>query len=204
QTFRPILVHVTPGVLLLGVIDERVHIALERSIAARRVCVESAARLDGEVRRLLHRLDGKVPRRLDHDTTLAADPGNDGGPVFIVVAAAGLALLAPATRAAAQRLLAAPCGLALVAGGVREVIGFHRPCQLALHLIGQGGIAQPPAPAIACTAMHPYSQNIRTRLLTAGYTPIITRTSTCLPPHSSPYSAPLWMAKAEGETMDWK
>src|SRR5262249_48610934 len=47
-----------------------------------------------------------------------------------------------------------------------------------------------------------YSQNIRTRLLTAGYTPIITRTSTCLPPHSSPYSAPLWMAKAEGETMD--
>src|SRR5262245_8806915 len=95
-----------------------------------------------------HRLDGKVPRRLDHDPSLAADPRDDGGPIFVVVAAAGLALLPPATGSAAQRLLAASCGLALVAGGVLEVIGFHRPCQLALHLIGQGGIAQPPTPAI--------------------------------------------------------
>src|SRR5712664_5023603 len=39
QTLRPILVHVTPGVLFPGVIHERVHIALERSIAARRVRV---------------------------------------------------------------------------------------------------------------------------------------------------------------------
>jgi hypothetical protein len=30
-----------------------------------------------------------------------------------------------------------------------EVIRFHRAFQLAVHLIGQGGIAQPPAPAIA-------------------------------------------------------
>src|SRR5207249_1020767 len=43
----------------------------------------------------------------------------------------------------------------LVTGGVVEVIGFHGACQLAVGFIGEGRIAQPPAPAIARTAMHP-------------------------------------------------
>src|SRR4030095_15303028 len=36
-----------------------------------------------------------------------------------------------------------------MAGSVVEVFACHRPLQLAVHLIRQGGIAQPPAPAIA-------------------------------------------------------
>src|SRR5215831_11690196 len=36
-----------------------------------------------------------------------------------------------------------------------QVVGFDRPCQLPLHLVRQGGIAQPPAPARARPAMHP-------------------------------------------------
>jgi hypothetical protein len=39
--------------------------------------------------------------------------------------------------------------LALLASGVIEFIGFNGSLQLTLHLIGQGGIAQPPTPAIA-------------------------------------------------------
>jgi hypothetical protein len=57
-------------------------------------------------------------------------------------------------RSATQRLLATAFRLPLVAGRVVEVIGFHRPFQLARHLIGQGGIAQPPAPPIAVPDMH--------------------------------------------------
>src|SRR2546423_10639763 len=34
-----------------------------------------------------------------------------------------------------------------------------------------------------------YSQNIRTHLPAEGYAPIISYTSTCLPPHHHPYSA---------------
>jgi hypothetical protein len=45
---------------------------------------------------------------------------------------------------------------------------------------------------------NPYSQNIRTRLPTEGYAPIIARTSTCLPPHHHPYSASIGTAKAKG------
>src|SRR2546425_11344459 len=50
----------------------------------------------------------------------------------------------------------------------------------------------------------PYSQNIRTCLPTRCYAPTIARTWACLLLHSSPYSASLWTAKAEGEAMDWK
>ena len=51
----------------------------------------------------------------------------------------------------------------------------------------------------------PYSQNIRTRLPTEGYTPIIVRAATCLPLHSHSYSASIEIAKAEGERrMDGK
>src|SRR5439155_15471186 len=36
-----------------------------------------------------------------------------------------------------------------------EVIGFDRPVQLAADLIGEGGIAEPPTPAIAGADMDP-------------------------------------------------
>src|SRR6266446_10392203 len=141
--------HVTTGIFLLRVIDKRMHIALQRLIAARRVGVEPTARLHGEVSCLLHRLDGEITGRLDDNSPLATDPGDDGRPVFVIMAPTGLALLPATTRAASQRLLATACRLPLVAGGVVEVIGFHSPCQLAMHLIGQSGIAQPPTPTIA-------------------------------------------------------
>src|SRR5215831_6164012 len=129
EALRPILMHVPMGIFLPGVIDKVVHIALERAIAAGRVRIEPTARVRGEIRCLLDRLDGKVPRHLDHDTSLAADPRDDGGPIFVVVAAAGLALLTPATGSAAQRLLAASFGLALVAGGVIEVAQCLAVCR---------------------------------------------------------------------------
>src|SRR5713101_7378970 len=50
----------------------------------------------------------------------------------------------------------------------------------------------------------PYSQNIRTFLPIGCSAPTIARTWACLQPHSYPYSASLWTAKAEGEAMDWK
>jgi hypothetical protein len=71
------------------------------------------------------------------------------------MAPAGLAFLAAPTRAASQYLLPAVWRLALVPGRVIEFIRFHRACQLAPHLIGQGGIAQPPAPAIAGPDVYP-------------------------------------------------
>src|SRR4029453_2774791 len=74
---------------------------------------------------------------------------------FVIVAPTGLAFLAAPPRAAAQRLLPALRRLALVAGRVIEVIRLDRPVQLALHLIGQGRIAQPPAPPIAGPDMDP-------------------------------------------------
>jgi hypothetical protein len=136
QTLRAILVHVTPGVLFPGVIHEFVHVALERPIAARRVGVEPTARLHGEVSGLLHRLHGEIAGRLKDDRPLPTDPGDNRGPVFVIMAPAGLAFLPTATRAAAQRLLSTAFRLPLVARGVVEVIGFYSPLQLALHLIG--------------------------------------------------------------------
>src|SRR6266446_3083651 len=88
--------HVTTGIFLLRVIDKRMHIALQRLIAARRVGVEPTARLHGEVSCLLHRLDGEITGRLDDNSPLATDPGDDGRPVFVIMAPTGLALL-PAT-----------------------------------------------------------------------------------------------------------
>src|SRR5215470_3039842 len=141
--------HVTTGILFLRMIDELVHVALHCPIATRGVRIESAPRLDREVGRFLHCLDGKVPRRLDDHGPLATDPGNNGRPVFVIVAPARLALLAASTHTASQGFLPALLPLALVARRVIELIRFDRPLQLAVHLIGQGGIAQPPAPAIA-------------------------------------------------------
>src|SRR5213593_3103406 len=101
--------HVTTGIFLLGVIDELVHIALHRSIAAGGVGVEPTARLHGEGSCLLHRLDGEITGRLDDNSPLATDPGDDGRPVFVIMAPTGLALLTATTRAASQRLRATAC-----------------------------------------------------------------------------------------------
>src|SRR5687768_8280078 len=105
--------------------------------------------MDGEVRGLLHCLHGEISGRLEDDGPLATDPGDNRGPVFVVVPPTGLAFLAATTRAASQRLRPALRRLALVPSRVIELIGFDRALHPALHLVGQGRIAQPPAPPIA-------------------------------------------------------
>src|SRR5215472_14391594 len=107
QTLGPIFMDITPRVFLLGVIDEVMRIALERPIAAGGVRIEPTARLDGEVRGLLYCLHRKISGRLDDHSPLTTDPGNNRGPVFVVVPPAGLAFLAASTRAASQYLLPA-------------------------------------------------------------------------------------------------
>src|SRR5262252_743371 len=76
QTLRPILVHLTTGILFLGVIHELMEVSRERPITAGGVGEESAAPLHDDVGGLLHRLDRKVPRRLNHDPAMATDPGD--------------------------------------------------------------------------------------------------------------------------------
>src|SRR4029434_7228947 len=126
-------------------------VSCERPITAGGVGEESAAPLHDDVGGLLHRLDRKVPRRLHHDTAVATHPGDNGRPILVIMAPPRLAFLAATPGGAPQRLLAARLVLSLLTGGVVEVIRFNRPCQLAMHLIGQRGIAEPPAPAIAGT-----------------------------------------------------
>src|SRR5262245_62594499 len=116
------------------------HLALQGSIAARRVCVEPTARLHGEVRRLLDRLHSEIAGRLDDDRPLSTDPSDNRRPILVIMATTGLAFLPLATRAAPQRLLATAWRLPLVPGGVVEVIGFHGTCQLAVGFIGEGRI----------------------------------------------------------------
>src|SRR6266702_6493446 len=94
QALGSILVHFPTRVFLLGVIDIRMEVSLQRPIATRRVRIESTACLDGEVGGLLYCLNSKIPRRLDDDTPLAADPSDDRGSVFVVMAPPGLPFLA--------------------------------------------------------------------------------------------------------------
>src|SRR5262245_50719851 len=126
QTLSAIFVHVPTGVRFLGVISERMHIALQRPIAAGRIGLEPAAYLHGQVGGLLDRLHREIFGRVDHHGTLAAGPRDDRRAIFVVMAPARLALLTTTTRSAPQRLLPALLGLSLVAGGMREVIRFHR------------------------------------------------------------------------------
>src|SRR5262249_2795162 len=121
--------------------------------AAGRVGIEATACLDCQVRRLLHRLHREISGRVDDDRPPAADPGDNRWPIFVVMPATRFTLLAAPTCPASQVLFSAVFRLALLAGGVIEVIGFDGAFQLAMHLIGHGGIAQPPAPAIAGAAM---------------------------------------------------
>src|SRR5262245_26063763 len=141
--------HVTARIFLLRVIDELMQVALQRPIATRRVGVEPTARLHRHVGGLLHRLHREIAGRLEDDCSLATDPGDNGGLVFVIMPPTGSALLATTTGAASQRFLATALRLSLLASGVIEVIRFHGALQLPLHLVGQGGIAQPPTPAIA-------------------------------------------------------
>src|SRR5215831_15828730 len=148
--------HSSTLILFLCVIDILVHIALHRPITARRVRVEPTARLDCDLGRLLHRLHREIFGRLDDDRSLATDPRNNGGPVFVIMASTRLVFLAATTRTAPQGLLPALLGLALLTRGVVEVIRFDGPFPLTLHCIGQRSIAQPPAPPITGADMDPH------------------------------------------------
>jgi hypothetical protein len=101
QVLGSIRVHVTTRLCLLRMLDERVHGALQRSIAASGVRLAPTACLDCHVGRLLHRGDCAIPARLHHDGTLAAHPGEARRPVFVVMTTARLMLLAAPTRPAA-------------------------------------------------------------------------------------------------------
>ena len=85
---------------LLRMIDARMSIAFERPIAAGGVRREPTPHCDGEVSGLLPRADGTSLHGLDHDRPLAADPRDDGRPVFLIMATARLARLAATTRPA--------------------------------------------------------------------------------------------------------
>src|SRR5215831_14867951 len=113
-----------PCIFLPRVVDIVVHVALERAIAAVRVRVEPTACSHGDLGCLLYRLHREIFGRLDDDIPLTTDPGDDRRPIFVIVAPTGLAFLAAPPRPAAQRLLPAVLGLALVSGGVIEVVGF--------------------------------------------------------------------------------
>jgi hypothetical protein len=126
QTLRPILMHLPTRVFLLRVIDEFVHVALQRSVATRRVGIEPTARVYRDVSGLLYRLDREISGRLYDDRPLATDPGDDRGPVFVVMPPTGLTLLASTPRSTSQRFWPALLGLAFVPSDVVELIRF--PC----------------------------------------------------------------------------
>src|SRR4029453_13253609 len=102
EALRPILMHVPTGIFLPCVIDEFVHIALHRPVAAGRVCIEPTARVAGEVCSLLNVLHSEIFVRLDDARPLATDPGDERRTVFIVVPPTGLAFRAAPTRSATQ------------------------------------------------------------------------------------------------------
>src|SRR5687768_9750900 len=116
--------HVTACILLLRMIDELMAVSLQRPIAPGRVGIQPTARLDRTVGRLLHGLDGKILDRLHDDSPVTAHPRDHGGPIFVIMAPAGLALLAAPTRPTSQGLLAPLFRLPLVASGVIEFIRF--------------------------------------------------------------------------------
>src|SRR2546430_9786993 len=115
------------GVFFLRMIDDLVHVALHRPIAAGGVGIEPTTGSHRDVGRLLYRLHREIFGRLDDNSPLATDPRDDRGPVFVIVAPARLTFLAATSRSAAQRRLPALCRLALVAGRVTEFIRFDRP-----------------------------------------------------------------------------
>src|SRR5215471_21171603 len=99
--------HLSTRVFLLRMIDKLVQVASHPPVAAGGVCIQPTARSHREVCRLLYRLDREITGRMDHDSSLAADPGDDGGPVFVIMAPSGLAFLPAPTRTAPQCFLPA-------------------------------------------------------------------------------------------------
>ena len=101
QTLGPLLVPVpTCGFLLRGMHSVR-RLARAPPVAAGRVRSERTADLPGEVGGLLPRLDRTGPGRVDHAAPLTAPPGDERGPLLVVLARPGLAWrAAPPWRAA--------------------------------------------------------------------------------------------------------
>jgi hypothetical protein len=149
QTLGPILVPVPAGILWLRMLDELMPVARHGPVAPGRVRIAPPARTHCDRGGLLPGLHRESSGPLEDDSALATAPRNTRGPGVVIMAPAGLALLALATPPAAPRLLAAPGGVALVAGGVIEGIGRDWPVQLALSFVSQGGLAAPPTPALA-------------------------------------------------------
>src|SRR5262245_8819337 len=137
-------------------IDELVLVARQRPIATGRVRVERTACLHCNVGSLLDRLHREIFGRLEDDRPVATDPGDNRGPVFVIVPPPGLTLLAATPCAVSQRFLPTLFRLTLLSSDMIELIGFDRAFQLTLHLIRQRGIAQPPAPSITGADMHPH------------------------------------------------
>jgi hypothetical protein len=121
--------HFAARILLLRMIDVRMEVSLQGPIAARRVRIQATARMDGEVGCLLYRSDGKISHALHHNSPLAADPRDDGGPVFVIVAPAGLAFLPPATWPAPQVFFYRRVSLAL-SGQLCDRVHPIRRCPL--------------------------------------------------------------------------
>src|SRR5437763_6226921 len=106
------VVAVPARVCLSRMIDDRMHVALHRPLAACGVRGEPTARLDGKVCCLLHRLHGEVFGRLDDDRALATDPGDNRWPIFVVVPPTRFTLLAAPPCPASQVLFSAVFRLA--------------------------------------------------------------------------------------------
>jgi hypothetical protein len=109
--------------------------------------------LHRKIGRFLHRLHREIFGRLEDNSPLPTDPGDDCWPVFVVMAPPGLAFLAAPTWSAPQVLFSTVFGLAFLSSSVIEVIRFHGARYLAIGFVGDGRIAQPPAPAITGPAM---------------------------------------------------
>src|SRR5262249_52655294 len=136
-------------------IDVLVEVPLQRPIAAGRIGIQATTRLYSKIGRFLHCPHREIFGRLDDHSPLSTDPGDDRWAVFVVMAAPGLAFLAAPPWSVPQVLFPTVLGLAFLPGSVIKVIRFHGARQLAIGFVGEGRIAQPPAPAIARTAMHP-------------------------------------------------
>ena len=96
-TLRPILMPLAARIVLLRVIDNIMQVARQRLIGAGRVGIEPAALSYGHVGGLLHGLHREIAGRLEDDLPLPVDPRNNSGPIFVIVAPAGLTLLAAPT-----------------------------------------------------------------------------------------------------------
>src|SRR2546430_8982959 len=107
-------------------IDKLVQVASHPPIAARGVRVQPTARSHREVCRLLYRLDREITGRMDHDSSLAADPGDNGGPGFFLIPPARVAPLSAPPRPASPWFFSPPFRLSPLPPGVVEGIRFPR------------------------------------------------------------------------------